>query len=266
MRPAARRPASSGRRTRSSPAPVDHQSVEDAQYELTTAIRESASALAAADVARSGADVGDALHDARRAGRAPQPAPRPPAGAVRLLAQAERMQAVLDLALADPAGGAVDRGGIATRTAALRPLAIGGAAGPGRRLQRDRADRGPGHDNDVVRDPLGWAVTVALVTASNHRRQWTLAGAPVWPFGLRPDLHETPGFAGLQGCRQSRRLSYIECMSETVDRSDLAVALYGVQADLDRLAEADLPGTVCPTPGRGRARPVHKGQRHKASS
>ena len=41
-----------------------------------------------------------------------------------LLAQAERMQAVLDLALADPSGGAVDRFAMSARESALRPLAV----------------------------------------------------------------------------------------------------------------------------------------------
>jgi hypothetical protein len=43
---------------------------------------------------------------------------------VRLVAQAERLQAVLDIAALDPTGGAIDRTGIAARTAALRPLAM----------------------------------------------------------------------------------------------------------------------------------------------
>jgi hypothetical protein len=42
---------------------------------------------------------------------------------VALLAQAERLQAVLELAFADPTGGAIDRTGISARTEALRPLA-----------------------------------------------------------------------------------------------------------------------------------------------
>jgi hypothetical protein len=42
---------------------------------------------------------------------------------VALLSQADRLQAVLDLALADPIGGAVDRAGMAARAEALRPLA-----------------------------------------------------------------------------------------------------------------------------------------------
>jgi len=105
------------------PAPADPISVADAQYELTTAIRESASALSAADVAGWVDDIADTLHDARRAGERLNLPPRFPSRAVTLLAQAERLQAVLDLAFADPTGGAIDRTGIAARTAALQPLA-----------------------------------------------------------------------------------------------------------------------------------------------
>ena len=104
------------------PAPADHTSVADAQYELTTAIRESASALAAAEVAGYRDDITNPLHDARRAGERLNLPPGFPSAAVALLAQAERMQAVLDLALADPTGGAVDRAGIAARRVALQPL------------------------------------------------------------------------------------------------------------------------------------------------
>jgi hypothetical protein len=105
------------------PAPHDNLSVPDAQYELTTAIRESASALSAADVAGWVDDIADTLHDARRAGERLNLPPGFPPRAVALLAQAERLQAVLDLAFTDPTGGAIDRTGIAARAAALRPLA-----------------------------------------------------------------------------------------------------------------------------------------------
>lgn len=105
------------------PSPPDHQAVADAQYDLTTAIRESASALSAADVAGAVADIADALHDARRAGERVNLPPGFPSRAVALIAQAQRLQAVLDLALSDPVGGAVDRAGMAARTDALRPLA-----------------------------------------------------------------------------------------------------------------------------------------------
>jgi hypothetical protein len=104
-------------------APPDHHSVEDAQFDLTTAIRDSASALSAADVAGWTDAIADPLHDARRAGERLNLPPGFPPRAVALLAQAERLQAILDLAFADPTGGAVDRAGIAARISALRPLA-----------------------------------------------------------------------------------------------------------------------------------------------
>lgn len=105
------------------PAPPDHQSVSDAQYDLTTAIRESATALAAADVGRWRNGLGEALSGARRAGEYVSLPAGYPSRAIALLAQAERLQAVLDLALEDPLGGAVDRFGADARSAALRPLA-----------------------------------------------------------------------------------------------------------------------------------------------
>ena len=105
------------------PQPPDHVALSDAQYELTTTIRESASALSAADVAGWIDDIADALHDARRAGEALNLPPRYPQRAIGLLAQAERLHAVLDLADQDPTGGAIDRTGIAARRDALRPLA-----------------------------------------------------------------------------------------------------------------------------------------------
>lgn len=103
------------------PGPGDWAAVADVQYELTTAIRETATALAAADVA-GGAGSVEALRDARHAGEHLRLPPGHPPRAVALLAQAERMAAVLDLALADPVGGAVDRMGMAARDSALRPL------------------------------------------------------------------------------------------------------------------------------------------------
>jgi hypothetical protein len=104
-------------------SPPDFVAVGDAQYDLTTAIRESASALAAADVAGWSAEFAGALQDARRAGERLVLPPGYPSRAVALVAQAQRLQAVLELAATDPLGGAVDRMGIAARTSALRPLA-----------------------------------------------------------------------------------------------------------------------------------------------
>jgi hypothetical protein len=103
--------------------PPDPLSVPEAQRELTEAVREAASALAAADVASWVNDVSEALADARRAGERLNLPPRFPAQAVRLVAQAERLQAVLDIAALDPTGGAIDRTGIAARAEALRSLA-----------------------------------------------------------------------------------------------------------------------------------------------
>lgn len=102
--------------------PADHQQLGDAQYELTTAIRECASALTAADVAASSDDIAPALAGARRAGEHLELPPGFPARAVALLAQAERLQLVLAIAGADELGGAIDRFGLAARDSALRPL------------------------------------------------------------------------------------------------------------------------------------------------
>lgn len=103
--------------------PTDHLGLVDAQYELTQAIRDSASALSAADVAGWIDDIADDLHDARRAGEHLNLPPQYPSRAVALIAQAERLHAVLELAYRDPTGGAIDRTGIAARTEGLRPLA-----------------------------------------------------------------------------------------------------------------------------------------------
>jgi hypothetical protein len=102
--------------------PPDPLQLNEAQYDLTTAIRESATALAAADVAAGGRDVGEALAKARRAGERLDLPPGFPPSAVALLAQAERLQAVLELAGQDPVGGAIDRTGMLTRAESLRPL------------------------------------------------------------------------------------------------------------------------------------------------
>ncbi|MGI8759727.1 MAG: hypothetical protein ACR2LF_00170 [Jatrophihabitantaceae bacterium] len=102
--------------------PSDPQPLGDAQFELTTAVRESATALSAADVAGWIDDIAAELHDARRASEHLNLPPRFPSRALALLAQAERLHAVLDLAAQDPTGGAIDRTGIAARAEALRPL------------------------------------------------------------------------------------------------------------------------------------------------
>jgi hypothetical protein len=104
-------------------APPDYVSVADAQHDLTTEIRESATALSSAEVSGWIDDISDELSDARRAGERLVLPPGHPARAVALLAQAERLQAVLDIAARDPLGGAIDRTGIAARASSMRPLA-----------------------------------------------------------------------------------------------------------------------------------------------
>lgn len=104
--------------------PHDYLPVSEAQYDLTAAIREAASALAAADVPGWLDEFGPALRDARRAGESVNLPPGHPARGVALVAQAERLQAVLDLAALDPVGGAYDRMGMAARREALRPLEV----------------------------------------------------------------------------------------------------------------------------------------------
>ena len=106
-------------------APPDDIDVREAQQALTEAIRDSARALLAADVSGASGEVGEvgeALAHARRAGERLDLPSGYPARAVALLAQAERMDDVLRIALLDPVGGAIDRTGVAARTDALRPL------------------------------------------------------------------------------------------------------------------------------------------------
>jgi hypothetical protein len=104
--------------------PYDEHLLGDAQFQLASAIRDAASEMAAADVPGWMDDFGPALRDARRAGETVNVPPGHPPRAVALLAQAERLQAVLDIAALDPVGGAYDRTGISARRDALRPLEV----------------------------------------------------------------------------------------------------------------------------------------------
>ena len=105
-------------------APRDDLFVSECAAELRAAIRETAGALAAAEVAGGPADLADSLASARRAGERLELPPAHPAPAVALLAQAERLAAVLDVAARDPLGGAIERHGAQRRIEALRPLAL----------------------------------------------------------------------------------------------------------------------------------------------
>lgn len=101
-------------------APPDPLTVREAQVELGAAMRETAGVFSRESLAAA-ADPA-ALAGARRAGDLVELPPGHPGPAVALLAQARRLRAVLDLVVADPRGGAVDRTGMAAREAALRPL------------------------------------------------------------------------------------------------------------------------------------------------
>jgi hypothetical protein len=106
------------------PVPVDAIWVGDAERDLAEAISDTASALAAAQSARWRPERAAALAGARAAADdLPLPAGHPQR-AVRLLAQAERLAAALDLAGPGEGGDAVDLAGAQARIAALRPLVI----------------------------------------------------------------------------------------------------------------------------------------------
>jgi hypothetical protein len=99
----------------------DPLTVSEAEHDLTAATRDAASALAALDVASWRPEVADGLARMRR-GITPDLPPGHDGRAVRLLAQAERLAAVLEMAGADAPGGAVNAAEARARDAALRPL------------------------------------------------------------------------------------------------------------------------------------------------
>jgi hypothetical protein len=101
--------------------PSDYVPLHDAEHELTEAIRETASLLAARDAPSWLSDVAPALANARRAGeKLHLPSSHPPR-AVRVLAQAERMAAVFDVIDADRSGE-VTAAGMQERAEVLAPL------------------------------------------------------------------------------------------------------------------------------------------------
>ena len=102
------------------PAP-DPLTVAEAEHDLTAATRNAAAALAALDVASWRPEVADGLAKVRR-GSTPDLPPGHDGRAVRLLAQADRLSAVLDLAAVDAPGGSVTGAEARARDEALRPL------------------------------------------------------------------------------------------------------------------------------------------------
>jgi hypothetical protein len=104
-------------------APSDPLSLPDAEYELAEAIRETASVFTGRGGTSWLTDVGGPLSQARRAGeRLRLPASHPARG-VRVVAQAERLAAVL--AVVDSDGtGELTAAAMAERSALLNPLRI----------------------------------------------------------------------------------------------------------------------------------------------
>lgn len=103
--------------------PIDYLGVPDAEHELAEAIRTTASQLAGREAPSWLSDVGGALAGARRAGeRLNLPASHPPR-AVRVIAQAERLSAVLRVVDADATGEVTARG-MQERSELLQPLRI----------------------------------------------------------------------------------------------------------------------------------------------
>jgi hypothetical protein len=101
----------------------DPLTVAEAEHDLTEALRSSAAALTALDVATWRPELAAELARVRRRPAAPDLPPGHDARAVRLLAQADRLATVLDLAAADAPGGSVNAHDARERDEALRPLA-----------------------------------------------------------------------------------------------------------------------------------------------
>jgi hypothetical protein len=103
--------------------PPDPVSLADAEHDLTSSIRDTASLFAQRGVTSWLSDIAPALSDARRAGeRLHLPASHPPRG-VRLIAQAERLSAVLTVVDSDDTGQLTARA-VADRDEALAPLRL----------------------------------------------------------------------------------------------------------------------------------------------
>ncbi|MGX7679764.1 hypothetical protein ACSMXN_12815 [Jatrophihabitans sp. DSM 45814] len=101
----------------------DYIGLTDAEHDLTEAIRETASEFARRGTESWMSDIASALSDARRAGERLHLPSSHPARAVRVIAQAERLAAVLEVVDADTSGE-VNAAGMRERASALRPLRV----------------------------------------------------------------------------------------------------------------------------------------------
>ncbi|WP_158884155.1 hypothetical protein [Amycolatopsis anabasis] len=131
-----------------SPVP-EYRALGEAEHAMTDAIRDSAGALQALDIARDRPGVRDELSARlRSAPRLDWPAGTP-GRALRVLQRATEVNAILALAHADDPGGAVSASAAAQRAQALRPLATAvrtaqcAAVNEAVRVFADQADRQP---------------------------------------------------------------------------------------------------------------------------
>ena len=106
------------------PPVPDSLQLSEAEQALAAAVRETANLLKDRDLTGGRPPNPAELDRVRRASEALRLPAGFPARAAGLLASAERLQAMVDLAGRDVHGGAVDRVGIDTREAALRELAV----------------------------------------------------------------------------------------------------------------------------------------------
>jgi hypothetical protein len=100
---------------------ADPLAVSEAEHDLSGALREAASTLAAVDAPSWRPELAGDIARVRRVS-APALPPGCPPRAVRLLAHADRLAAVLELADADAPGGALTAAAATARAEALRPL------------------------------------------------------------------------------------------------------------------------------------------------
>lgn len=101
----------------------EHVGLGQAEHALTDAVRASAGALAALDVAHDRPEAHDELRARLRAKPRLEWPQGTPGRALRVLQRADEVAAILALADADAPGGALSAGAAALRAEALRPLA-----------------------------------------------------------------------------------------------------------------------------------------------
>ncbi|MFC4003424.1 hypothetical protein ACFS2C_16625 [Prauserella oleivorans] len=101
----------------------EYVGLAEAEHGLTDAIRDSAGALKALDVASERPGVRAELSARLRSRPAPDWPPGTPGRALRVLQRAEEVGAILALAHADEPGGALSASAATRRADALRPLA-----------------------------------------------------------------------------------------------------------------------------------------------